>query len=595
VPSPEPPIDDDPVRAAFRDALQAMPEPADLDLRADLGAVVGRARSRRRRRRGLTVVAAATAVALLAGGVALAASVGDDGGTSEVLAGDGDTTPEPATVPSPRCLVPPAEAVGVDDGSLRLLLEAGPDVAPGSVIPFRLEGDLGDATVDLGTAVVEWWDGTRWAHAHEVVDLFDAEQPAGLEGRAYPSFGAITAAIGPLAWYRLTLPVVWNDVTQGDGMQTSGGLDLQAFWSVGCTPGNAPDPDANAQVVGCDLPAISVFLEPGVDAARVEAVRDALRALEQDGVVSSVTYLDAQASYMEFQRRFADSPDILAGIGPDDVPTSFVAEVVIAEADRVHAAVEGLPGVAQVLDAFDPMTCGTSWWLGSPETCVELLATTTTTTVPTDRIEHVSCAELVPTEPTTTTVPGETCVDLLATTTSTPPEAGYAIVVDCVEFEPADPSTTTTASAAGPAGPPEPGCPEVDLEARSVRGLVGRGAIEVEISWSLDQPEAGVVIALRVEGDLGPRGGYDRDRIAESGYVAISGGPDPDILVGVVADGRALLPPGQTVDDGRRWEPELLTDPIEGLGGRVFAARVSEHLLATVPGDYAALGARCLG
>jgi hypothetical protein len=587
VPFPEPPPGDDPVRAAFHDALRATPEPADLDLHADLGAVVARARTRRRRRRGISVVAAATAVALLAGGVALAASTGD-GGTDQVLAGDGDTTPEPTTVPGSACLVPPAEAVGADDGSLQLVLEAGPDVAPGSVIPFRLDGDLGelgDATIDLGPAVVEWWDGTRWAHAHEVADLFDAEQPAGSGDRTYPTFGAITAAVGPLAWYRITLPLMWNDVTQADGTGTWGGFDLHAFWSVGCTPGNAPDPGAD--IVGCDLPAISVFLEPGLDAEQVEIVRGSLATLEEEGVLSDLSYLDRAESYARFQQLFADNPELLIGVGPSDIPTAFVASVVVAEADRVHAAVEGLPGVAQVLDAFDPMTCGTSWWLdpssGPSEACDDLLATTTTTTVPAGVGIDVVCAELDPSTPTTTTSAtdvSETCDDFLATTTTVPPDAGYSMLVDCIDLIPSDSTTTTASSPGGPAAP-EPDCPVVDLAAHTVLGVlsgpVGDRPV-LEITWSVNEPEAPVVVTASIDGVVLGSTGYDpADPPAElPGIVTLFWPGYPDLVIGVLADDHVLLPPGTTSYDGMWWQPSVVTDRIDELGGRLFAATPSD-------------------
>ena len=44
-----------------------------------------------------------------------------------------------------------------------------------------------------------------------------------------------------------------------------------------------------------------------------------------------------------------------------------------------------------------------------------------------------------------------------------------------------------------------------------------------------------------------------------------------------------LLPPGQPSFEGQTWQPEVVTPRIDELGGRLFAARVTDPDIAAMP------------
>ncbi|MCK9902603.1 cell division protein FtsX [Parafrankia colletiae] len=65
---------------------------------------------------------------------------------------------------------------------------------------------------------------------------------------------------------------------------------------------------------------IVVDLQDGLDDADRQALRDELAA---DPLVVGVTYESKQDVYERFRRDFRTSPDVVAGVGPDDLPASF--------------------------------------------------------------------------------------------------------------------------------------------------------------------------------------------------------------------------------------------------------------------------------
>ncbi|HTO00126.1 MAG TPA: permease-like cell division protein FtsX, partial [Microthrixaceae bacterium] len=110
----------------------------------------------------------------------------------------------------------------------------------------------------------------------------------------------------------------------------------------------------------CEKPdGLSVFMTPGSTEAEVEGVRAALAAT--DGV-EDVVFVDKEMAYQEFRRLFAESPDFVDSIKPEDLPESFKVSTVVpwpkAELDEIKA----LPGVRSVEDGtreFNDL-CGTS-------------------------------------------------------------------------------------------------------------------------------------------------------------------------------------------------------------------------------------------
>ena len=62
-----------------------------------------------------------------------------------------------------------------------------------------------------------------------------------------------------------------------------------------------------------------VYLDPGVTSDQIDAVRAALIA---KGLTPD-EFLDEEATYADFLRLFADEPDFIEGVEPDELPQSF--------------------------------------------------------------------------------------------------------------------------------------------------------------------------------------------------------------------------------------------------------------------------------
>lgn len=88
---------------------------------------------------------------------------------------------------------------------------------------------------------------------------------------------------------------------------------------------------------------VIIWLTPEVEARSVLEVENALRA--QPGV-TAIMYTTRTETWAEFSRYYADEPEILALVEPEDLPTSFV--VTIADQslfDDMRTSIGPLPGV----------------------------------------------------------------------------------------------------------------------------------------------------------------------------------------------------------------------------------------------------------
>jgi FtsX extracellular domain len=97
---------------------------------------------------------------------------------------------------------------------------------------------------------------------------------------------------------------------------------------------------------------VVVFVNPAASQAAVDAVGTALTALP--GVLG-VSYADQQTAYEEFQRLFADNPEMLATVDPEVLPPSF--RLTLDDPTRVQdvmTAAQSLDGVGQVVPADPP-------------------------------------------------------------------------------------------------------------------------------------------------------------------------------------------------------------------------------------------------
>jgi hypothetical protein len=169
VSDPERPPSADPMR----DAMLGMPELDGLDMSADFGAVLERARAQRRARRRMLGAAAVAivAVGLVGGGLAVADG-GDEGETMDVAAG-GSTIPaaEGACPVLPDAAQPSSDPPGAP---FELALEG----TTGGVIDFSITPVDGAFTTEdqSGTwgdeAVVQRWNGTSWVDDHGVSGIF---------------------------------------------------------------------------------------------------------------------------------------------------------------------------------------------------------------------------------------------------------------------------------------------------------------------------------------------------------------------------------------------------------------------------------------
>ena len=99
---------------------------------------------------------------------------------------------------------------------------------------------------------------------------------------------------------------------------------------------------------------LEIFMVVDATPGQIQAVETMLEERRATGIITSYNFLDKQLAFQEFQRLFADSPDVLTGVTAEQLPVSFrVNPADAAETATIEATFNGYPGVAQVLTAGD--------------------------------------------------------------------------------------------------------------------------------------------------------------------------------------------------------------------------------------------------
>ncbi len=91
-----------------------------------------------------------------------------------------------------------------------------------------------------------------------------------------------------------------------------------------------------------------VYMNPSATQEQIDSVNTSLQDNPQ---VESVTFLDQDATYEEFKRLFADQPDFVESINPEELPQSFRVKPTSTDADVVSAVgteFENMTGVYRV-------------------------------------------------------------------------------------------------------------------------------------------------------------------------------------------------------------------------------------------------------
>ena len=82
--------------------------------------------------------------------------------------------------------------------------------------------------------------------------------------------------------------------------------------------------------------------------ATTEQIDSVGQALEESPEVANVKFFDQQASYEEFKRLFADSPEMVDSVRPEDLPPSYRVEPVNKDADSVESLANSFRDAAGV-------------------------------------------------------------------------------------------------------------------------------------------------------------------------------------------------------------------------------------------------------
>lgn len=91
-----------------------------------------------------------------------------------------------------------------------------------------------------------------------------------------------------------------------------------------------------------------VYMNPGATEEQIDSVQS---SLDDNPQVDEVEFLDADATYAEFERLFADQPDFVSAIEADELPQSFRIKPSSTDADVVSAVgaeFEDMAGVLRV-------------------------------------------------------------------------------------------------------------------------------------------------------------------------------------------------------------------------------------------------------
>ena len=137
------------------------------------------------------------------------------------------------------------------------------------------------------------------------------------------------------------------------------GPDEQPTASPGPTPSTVAPATAvvPAEDDPCTAPQIVVYVEPAATPEVVDGVRDQLSALDPS---AEWDHLDGAATYEEFRRLFAESPDLLDSIRPEELPTSFRREVSGELTSIDLEAMDAIPGTLRVeaTEQYAAIMCG---------------------------------------------------------------------------------------------------------------------------------------------------------------------------------------------------------------------------------------------
>ncbi len=93
-----------------------------------------------------------------------------------------------------------------------------------------------------------------------------------------------------------------------------------------------------------------VYMNVDATQTQIDAVDAQMLAAQRDGLVSDFRYLDRDETFATFNEIFKDRPEVTEGILPEDLPTSFRAQLADAEfAGEAADLFEARPGVDKVL------------------------------------------------------------------------------------------------------------------------------------------------------------------------------------------------------------------------------------------------------
>lgn len=111
---------------------------------------------------------------------------------------------------------------------------------------------------------------------------------------------------------------------------------------AGTTPSTTAPVTSDPAEDRCGTPTVSIYLEPLATPEQIQGIRDELDAL----ALEPYEFIDRDAVYEEFQQLFADSPDFVESITPEQLPERFQITTEVS-ADE-FAVLETLPGVLRV-------------------------------------------------------------------------------------------------------------------------------------------------------------------------------------------------------------------------------------------------------
>ncbi len=110
-----------------------------------------------------------------------------------------------------------------------------------------------------------------------------------------------------------------------------------------------------------------VWMDVGVQQEQIDATED---FLDKSIYVREIRYVDQEQTYAEFQSYFADEPEILELVEPDQLPTSFQVTPQDADVESIRAIadeIQILAGVDEVEFASDNIKAISTFSRGSSQ------------------------------------------------------------------------------------------------------------------------------------------------------------------------------------------------------------------------------------